>query len=140
MTALPTVIAVNVLRSFPFCMVNYLGGIQAISQDQFEAAMIDGANSWQKFRYITLPSLKPITYSLLVLRMIWEFNAFDMIYLMTAGGPAQSTQHLPILIYTEAVGMFNFGRASAMSILMGIILIVMIVLFSRISKGKEKGR
>ena len=139
-TALPTVIAVNVLRSFPFCMVNYLGGIQAISQDQFEAAMIDGANSWQKFRYITLPSLKPITYSLLVLRMIWEFNAFDMIYLMTAGGPAQSTQHLPILIYTEAVGMFNFGRASAMSILMGIILIVMIVLFSRISKGKEKGR
>ena len=98
--------------------------------------MIDGANNWQKFRYITFPSLKPITYSLLILRMIWEFNAFDMIYLMTSGGPAQSTQHLPILIYTEAVGMFNFGRASAMSILMGIMLVVMILVFSKISNRK----
>ena len=133
-TALATVIAVNVLRSFPFCMVNYLGGIQSIPQDQFEAAMIDGANGWTKFRYITLPSLKPITYSLLALRLIFEFNAFDLVYLMTAGGPAQSTQHMPILIYTEAVGMFNFGRASAMSMLMGIILIVMVLALSRLSR------
>lgn len=137
-TALITVIAVNVLRSFPFCMVNYLGGIQSIPEAQFEAAIIDGANSWQKFRYITLPALKPVTYSMLLLRTIWEFNSFDMIYLMTGGGPAQSTQHLPILVYTEAVGMFNFGRASAISILMGIILVVMALIFNKISnKGGE---
>lgn len=136
-TALATVIAVNVLRSFPFCMVNYLGGIQAISKDQFEAAMIDGANSWQRFRYITLPSLKKITYSLLTLRMIFEFTAFDMIYLMTSGGPAQSTQHLPILIYTEAMGMFNFGRASAMSVLMGLVLVVMLIVLSALNRKEE---
>lgn len=137
-TALPTVIAVNVLRSFPFCMVNYLGGIQSISQDQFEAAMIDGANGWQKFWFITLPSLRPVTYSLLILRIIWEFNAFDMVYLMTSGGPAQSTQHLPILIYTEAVGMFDYGRASAMSILMGVMLVFMILLFSKLNRMGER--
>jgi len=133
-TALPTVIAVNVLRSFPFCMINYLGGIQSIPQSQYESAMIDGANNWQKFIYITWPSLRSITYSLLILRVIWEFNAFDLVYLMTGGGPAQSTQHLPILIYTEAIGKFNFGRASAMSIIMGVILVVFILIFSGLNK------
>ena len=134
--ALPTVIAVNILRSFPFCMVNYLGTIQSISQDPYEAAMIDGANAWQKFRFITLPHLKGITLSLLILRMIFEFNSFEMIYLLTEGGPAQATQHLPILIYTESIGLFNFGRASALSVVMGIILVMMITAFTRLFSRK----
>ncbi len=137
-TALITVIAVNVLRSFPFCMVNYLGTIQSIPQDHYEAAMIDGANALQEFWYITLPALKGITLSLIILRTIWEFNAFDMIYLMTEGGPAQSTQHLPLLIYTESIGMFNFGRASAISVVMGVILVMMIVFFTKLFQEKEK--
>lgn len=136
--ALPTVIAINVLRSFPFCMVNYLGTIQSIPQDQYEAAMIDGTSGFQQFIYITLPSLKGITLSILVLRTIFEFNSFDMIYLLTEGGPAQATQHLPILIYTESIGMFNFGRASAISVVMGIILGIMIVVFTRLFSRKGR--
>lgn len=136
--ALPTVIAVNVLRSFPFCMVNYLGTIQSIPQDPYEAAMIDGANSFQQFIYVTLPSLKGITLSLLILRVIFEFNSFDMIYLLTEGGPAQATQHLPILIYTESIGMFNFGRASAISVIMGLILVIMIVIFTKVFSRKGR--
>lgn len=135
-TALPTVILINIYRAFPFVMICYWAALQSISPDLYEAANIDGASGWQKFRYITLPGLKTITLTLLVIRTIWNFNYYDLIYLLTQGGPAQSTQHLPILIYTQAMGMFNFNEAATISMLMGIILTVAIFIYMR-SFGRE---
>lgn len=135
-TALPTVIFINIYRAFPFVMICYWAALQTISLDLYEAANIDGASGWQKFRYITLPGLKTITLTLLVIRTIWNFNYYDLIYLLTQGGPAQSTQHLPILIYTQAMGMFNFNEAATISMLMGIILAVAIFVYMR-SFGKD---
>lgn len=135
-TALPTVILINIYRAFPFVMICYWAALQSISPDLYEAANIDGASGWQKFRYITMPGLKTITLTLLVIRTIWNFNYYDLIYLLTQGGPAQSTQHLPILIYTQAMGMFNFNEAATISMLMGIILTAAIFIYMR-SFGRE---
>ncbi len=130
-TALPTVILINVYRAFPFVMICYWAALQAIPIDIYEAVNIDGASAWQRFRYITLPGLKEITLTLLIIRTIWNFNYYDLIYLLTQGGPAQTTQHLPILIYTEAMGMFNFNGAAAISMLMGLILATAIFIYMR---------
>lgn len=130
-TTLPTVILINIYRAFPFVMICYWAALQTISPDLYEAADIDGASGWKQFCYITLPGLKTITLTLLVIRTIWNFNYYDLIYLMTQGGPAQSTQHLPILIYTQAMGMFNFNGAATISMLMGIILAVAIFIYMK---------
>lgn len=138
-TALPTVILINVYRAFPFAMICYWAALQSIPKDIYEAASIDGATGWKKFIYITFPNLKTITLTLLVIRTIWNFNYFDLIYLLTQGGPAQSTQHLPILIYTQAMGMFNFNIASTIAMLMGMFLAVTIVIYIKVF-GKEQIR
>lgn len=136
-TALPTVILINIYRSAPFAMICYWAALQSISPDIYEASSIDGACGWKKFLYITLPNLKTITLTLLIIRTIWNFNYYDLIYLLTQGGPAQSTQHLPILIYTDAMGMFDFNTASTISMLMGIILTFGIFVYIR-SFGREQ--
>jgi multiple sugar transport system permease protein len=135
--ALMVVMLVEVYRTFPFLMICYWASLQAIPQDLYEAAGIDGANGWQQFLYITLPNLKTITLTLLILRTIWEFNYFDVIYLLTKGGPAQATQHLPILVYMQSMGMFDFGTATAISIIMGLILTAFIIFYLKIF-GKEE--
>ncbi len=135
--ALLVVILVEIYRTFPFLMICYWASLQAIPQELYEAADIDGANGWRQFLYVTLPNLKTITLTLLILRTIWEFNYFDVIYLLTKGGPAQATQHLPILVYTQSMGMFNFGLASAISIIMGLILTGFIIFYLKVF-GKEE--
>lgn len=136
-TALPTVILINVYRSFPFVMICYWAALQSISLDIYEAASIDGASGYKRFFYITLPNLKAITLTLLVIRTIWNFNYYDLIYLLTQGGPAQSTQHLPILIYTDAMGLFDFNTASTISMLMGVILAFGIFIYMK-AFGKDQ--
>ena len=79
-----------------------LAGLQGISKDYYEAASIDGANAWQRFCYVTLPQLKNVSVVTLTLVTIWTFNNFDNIYMLTKGGPAQSTEVLPILTYNNA--------------------------------------
>jgi len=135
--ALPAVIAVNIYHGFPFAMIVYWAALQSIPQELYEASSIDGANGWKQFIHITLPQLKTITFTLLVLRTIWTFNYFDIPYLMTQGGPAQSTQHLPILIYTESIGLFNFGTASSIAMLMALVLTVLVFIYIRLF-GKQE--
>lgn len=90
---------INIWFGAPMIMVNVLAALQTVPQDQYEAAEIDGARSWQSFLYITVPHIKVVMGLLVVLRTVWIFNNFDLIYLITGGGPAGSTQTVPIYAY-----------------------------------------
>jgi multiple sugar transport system permease protein len=126
--AMATVVVMNIWRGFPFAMLIYWAALQRIDHEQYEAAHIDGANAWQRFRYVTLPNLRDATVTLLVLRTIWTFTYFDLIWLVTRGGPAQSTAILPTYIYEVALGSFQFSYAAAIATLTGVALVVLVVL------------
>jgi len=135
--ALPIVIIISIWRFFPFAMIVYWAALRGIPKEEYEAAGIDGASLWQSFLYVTLPHLKGTTFVLLILRSIWTFNYFDMIQLITAGGPAQATTHLPILIYQRSMGQFKFGSAAAIAIMSGLVFIAFAWLYLRMQEKEE---
>jgi multiple sugar transport system permease protein len=109
--------------ALPFNAFAFLSGLQSVPVDLYEAAVVDGANSWQRFRRITLPLLQPVTLAVLLVNIIWSFNSFAFIYIMTGGGPANQTQIMVTEIYRRAFGYSNFGGASALAVIAFIILI-----------------
>jgi len=122
-TSLLAVTSVNVWRAFPFAMVMLLAGLQAIPDELYEAAAIDGSNAVQQFRFVTLPSLRGVILTMALLDFIWTFRAFDLVYVMTGGGPVDSSQVLATSIYFDAFQKFQFGYASAEAIAMLVILL-----------------
>jgi ABC-type sugar transport system permease subunit len=120
--AMIAVIVANVWRSFPFVMIAYWAAMQGIPREQYEAARIDGANRWQELVYVTLPNLVPVTVALLVLRLFWTVTYFDLVWLVTQGGPGSATEHWPLWIYQEAMGFFRFGQAAAIAVTMSVSL------------------
>lgn len=133
-----TVIIVGAWRNFPFMTVVLLAGLQGISKDYYEAANIDGANAWQRFCYVTLPQLKNVSVVTLTLVTIWTFNNFDNIYMLTKGGPAQSTEVLPILTYNNAFFRGNISYASAMATIMLIIMLFVSWVYFKASKYNKE--
>jgi len=119
-----TVLVVAVWKTYPFMMVTLLGGMQAIGTATYEPAEIDGANEWEKFLYITMPLLRPVSVVALSLQCIWTFNttSFDNIYLLTGGGPVNSTFVLSIETYYSAFYRGNVGYASALSLIMAALI------------------
>lgn len=135
----PTIVMINVWFGAPMIMVNVLSALQTIPKDQYEAAQIDGARSWQSFWYITIPHIKVVIGLLVVLRTIWIFNNFDIIYLITGGGPAGSTTTLPIYAYNMGWGTKLLGRSSAVTILLLIFLMLVGVgLFQILNKWERE--
>lgn len=123
-TALWAVILIGAWKYIPFMVILFLARLQTTSLDLYEAAKIDGANAWQLFWNITLPWLKPTILVALMLRTIWLFNHFDMVYLMAFGGPMKATTTVPVLIRQVAFNELRMGRASAISMYLVIILII----------------
>ena len=130
-TALLAVTAMNVWRAFPFFMVMLLAGLQAIPEDVYEAAAIDGTTVGQQIWYITLPALRGVIATVVLLDSIWTFRAFDPVYVMTGGGPVNSSQVLPTLIYFDAFQRLKFGYASAEAVVMFLILFTFSVVYVR---------
>ncbi len=114
--AMTAVIIANVWRSFPFVMIAYWAAMQGIPKEQYEAARIDGANRWQELRYVTLPNLMTVTVTLIMLRLFWTVTYFDLIWLITQGGPGSATEHWPVWVHQEAMGFFRFGYAAAIAV------------------------
>ncbi len=135
--AMTSVILVGVWKFFPFAVIALLGILQAIPQEQYEAAKIDGASSIQQFWRITLPYVMPVFLLTALLRTIWTFHKFEIIYLMTGGGPLDATTTLPILVYLKAFTDFEFGRAAAVAILTFGILGVLLGLYFILIKRAE---
>lgn len=127
--AMTSVILVGVWKFFPFVVIALLGILQSIPQEQYEAAKIDGASPFQQFWRITLPYVLPVFLLTALLRTIWTFHKFEIIYLMTGGGPLNSTTTLPILVYLKAFTDFEFGRAAAIAILTFAILCVLLAIY-----------
>ena len=138
-TALISICIVAVWKNVGYFLVIYYAGIMGISKDLYEAAKVDGATSIQQFFKITLPMLKPITYLVVTLGIIWSFQVFDLAYLMTGGGPGRATVTLVMGIYNAAFKQYKMGYACAMAMLL--LLIVVIInaienLFFKERKGK----
>jgi ABC-type sugar transport system permease subunit len=136
-TALLTVIIVNTWKGLPYPVLIFLAGLQLIPQDIRDAARIDGARFWQEFVSVTLPYLRFVIIIFVVLRFIWTFNWFDLIYLLTGGGPAGATMVLPVRIYIAAFRTFNVGIASALGTIMALTLIIFTIAFLRVTAVRE---
>ncbi len=130
-TSLLSVTAMNIWRAFPFFMVMLLAGLQAIPEDVYEAADIDGTTPLQKFWYITIPALRGIILTVVLLDSIWTFRAFDPVYVMTGGGPINSSQVLATVIYFDAFQKLQFGYASAEAVIMFLILFAFSAVYVR---------
>lgn len=135
------VLIVNIWLGIPFYMVTLLGGLQSISAEYYEAAQMDGAGAWERFKNITIPLLRPIAVPIITLDVIWTFNQFNVIYLMTEGGPQESTNILVTALYNAAFGRaatLQLGFASAFSLVIFAILFVFVLIWMRISGGLKE--
>ncbi|MGO4103671.1 carbohydrate ABC transporter permease [Leifsonia sp. YAF41] len=135
-TALAAVILANVWRGFPFIMVLLISGMASIPIELYEAAGVDGATWARSFRSITLPLLKPMLLTSTLMALIWTFNNFSLIYVMTGGGPAGATDILTTFVYKSAFSSFDFGYASALSMILFAIVGIGSALYIR-AFGKE---
>ncbi len=126
------VVIVATWKSYPFVTMGLLAGLQTIPNEIYEAASIDGASNFRKLFSITLPALKPITTVLLILNGTWAFKNFEIIWILTGGGPARFTQTLGIDLYNKAFVNFNFGYASSIGVIMLIISLFIIFLYMRL--------
>jgi arabinogalactan oligomer / maltooligosaccharide transport system permease protein len=132
-----TGLVTNGWLSFPFMMVVILGGLQSISQDMYEAATIDGASRWQQFWQITLPSLKPTIIPAVIISVVWTFNMFNVIYLVSGGEPAGANEILITKAYKIAFEEYRYGYSAAYSVVIFMILLVYGVFQTRITRATE---
>ncbi len=136
-TALPAVIVVGVWAGMPQTTVTLLAGLQNVSPDLHEAAAIDGAGTWQRFWHVTLPALRPVIFAITSLDLIWNFNSFALVFVLTAGGPGGQTMLPALFAYNEAFKYGNFGYAAAMGNVMVIVIAAFLFLYLR---GQARSR
>jgi len=122
-----SVFAASVWQAVGFPMVLFLAGLQSVSPDIVEAAKIDGANSWQVFRNVTLPALRPTTVVVVILTIINSLKVFDLVVGMTGGGPAQSTQMLALWSFTQSFSNHNFGAGAAIATVLLVLSLALVV-------------
>ncbi|MFA6506051.1 MAG: sugar ABC transporter permease [Treponemataceae bacterium] len=138
-TVMPALIAVNVWKMFPFVAVMVTAGLQSIDKTLYEAARVDGAGRMAEIRYITLPGIRHVLFSVLLLLTIWGFNSITLIFIMTQGGPADVSLILPLHVYRMGFMFFNFNTAAAESIFLFAILAVLIAVYLRVFTQGEGG-
>ena len=123
--AMPALIIVSVWKLIGYNMIIFLSAFSSVSQSLFEAAKIDGANAYQTFKNVTIPLLSPTIFFVVIITAISSFQVFDLIYLMTQGGPFDSTNVLVYSIYKNAFEYFNIGKASAIAYVLFVIILVL---------------
>ncbi len=138
--AMTSLVLINSWRWFPFVAIMLLAGLQRIPGDLYEAAAVDGAGALARFRAITWPLLQPTLLVLTVMGTLLSFNVFDIIWLLTAGGPAGATETLPVLIYETAFKAYRMGDAAAMSVVASVLMIGLALLLLDRLAPKEAAR
>jgi multiple sugar transport system permease protein len=124
-TALPAVIFARAFKVVPFVQVMCLAGLSAIPDELYEAATVDGASAWRRFRHVTLPLLKPVSLVTALILVVWHINDFAIVWVMTQGGPSNATELIVINAYKAAFEAFRFGESSAT----GVALLIFSLLF-----------
>ena len=135
--ALVTVALVTVWKNIGYFLVIYYAGIMGINKDLYEAASIDGASAIKQFRHVTVPSLRPVTFLVVILGTIWSFQVFDLVYTMTGGGPGGATTTIVMSIYQAGFQNYQMGYASAMAVLL-LVIVLVISLAQRRLMGRQR--
>ena len=137
-TALLCVMVARAWQFYPFAMVMFLAGLQSIPAEQYEAASVDGASPLRKFFFITIPNLRPVSSVLLLLGVIWSFNDFNMVFVMTRGGPINASMVLPVLVREFSFVHFDLGKGSALSVLIFTMLVMLSLLYLRVLERRTR--
>jgi multiple sugar transport system permease protein len=127
--AMVAVILANIWKAFPFVAVTMLAGLAVIPDELYDAAKVDGASVWRRFRYVTLPHLRDLILIVILLQVVWTFNYFDLVYVMTQGGPAQGTEIAPVLVARFAFQQLDYGLAASVAVAMTLFNIIFAVLY-----------
>ena len=130
-------IVIGVWVGMPQTTVVLLAGLQSVPKELYEAAAVDGAGAWSRFRRITLPQLIPTMAAITSLNFIWNFNSFGLVYVLTAGGPGGKTMLPMLYAYKEAFGYGNFGYAAAMADVMVVVIVGLMLFFLRSRLRRE---
>ena len=139
-TAMGAILVAATWAGYPFVMMMLLSAMQGLPRDYFEAAMVDGANAFQRFWHIIIPGIKPVLLIVLALETINAINAFDMIFTMTGGGPGNATEILGLFIYRLGFGLFDFAGASAVSMVLILVALIFCVIYVLLQNaGKREG-
>ena len=138
--AMASIVFIGIWRYFPFVSINVLSRLQTIQQELYEAASIDGANSWKKFWYITFPEIQGVLAVVILLRSLFMFNKVDIILLLTKGGPGTSTLTLPVQAYSYAFEGMQLGRGSADAIVQFFIVLAFILVYIKGTGKSKEGR
>ncbi len=131
-------IAIAILVSIPFTVTLLLGGLSSIAGDVYEAGAVDGATGWKSFRHITLPLLKPFVNIAIVLNVIYVFNSFPIIWVLTQGGPADGTDILVTYLYKLAFKFGQLGKASVVSLMMFAVLLIFTIVYAALQMRREE--
>ncbi len=134
--SMPAIIIVYVWKNLGFAAVIFLAGLQAIPKDLYDAARVDGANIWWRFRSVTLPMLSPITFFLLITSILNTFQAFDIIRVMTQGGPVDATNTLIYYVYEQGFIDFNAGRSAAASLVLFVLMMIVTLVQLRFAEER----
>lgn len=132
--ALPFIMLLHLWRNVPFYGVAFLAAMQAIPKSFYEAAEIDGANTWHRFWYITLPGIRQMIIVMVTIHVLWTFNNFDFIYLATGGGPVNATDVLPVYVYRQCWSSYTVGYGASIGTVMLILLMLYFIVFIKISE------
>ncbi|MDX2003833.1 MAG: sugar ABC transporter permease [Meiothermus sp.] len=138
--ALPAVIVVGIWAGLPQATVVFLAGLQSIPDELKEAAMLDGAGSWNVFRHVTLPLMMPVIVATAALELMWNFNSFGLVYVLTEGGPAGTTKLPMLLAYEEAFSFGNIAYASALGLMLVLIVGVLVYFIVRNQYANAGGK
>ena len=133
---MPAIIIVYVWKNMGFAAVIFLAGLQAIPRDLYDAAKVDGANVWWRFRSVTIPMLSPITFFLLVTSILNTFQAFDIIRVMTQGGPVDATNTLIYYVYEQGFVALNAGRSAAASLVLFALMMIVTLIQLRFTEER----
>lgn len=137
--ALHAVVVAEVWRALPFATLFLLAGLQTLPASAFEAAAIDGASTWQRFRYLTLPLMVPILLPVAIVQFVWAMKAFDIIFVLTRGGPRMGTTTLNYLVYLQAFEQLRFGPGAATAYILSLVTLAVIAVLGLL-RGRARAR
>lgn len=137
-TAMPAMIVANVWMIYPFAALMLLAGLQAIPPEMMDAASIDGASAWQRFRHVTHPLLRPVSIVIVLLMTIWALNGFVLIYAMTGGGPGFQTEILGLTVYRLGFKEFRFDVAAACAVILLLFMVAFAAAYIRFVEREER--
>jgi ABC-type sugar transport system permease subunit len=136
-SAMAAILFADIWKSVPVAALMLLAALQGVPRDLEDAAKVDGANSWGRFRYVVLPFIRPVVLVLLVVETMWAFKAFDLIWVLTKGGPLDTTMVLNVYTYQQTFQFFNFGYGSAVAYLITVLILGLTVAYIAALRGFE---